>query len=195
MTTTRESRQGRLRAVLYAVFVASSLASSHTGAADTGAAAPAATLDPLVQKLKQETLSIGIAAQRADENRRFPPATRTCIDVSDSVPTLLLHEITVTIDDGQPYHYVYDNTASSALTHGGLHRLLELNLASGTHRVHAEFSATALGSQPWEPAITGSFDQYFDKAEGQPLTVELALGKPSDASPPALTLRPWSAAP
>jgi hypothetical protein len=194
MTTTRENRQGFRRAVLCAVAVVSAMASAHAETADKSTAAVTANLDPVVQKLKQETLSIGIAAQRADEDRRYPLATRTCIDISDGVTSLLLHEITVTIDDGQPTHYVYDNSASLALIRGGLHRLLELNVAAGTHRLHADFSASYVASQPWDPAITGSFDQYFDKVDGQPLTVELALGKANDASPPALSLRTWSAA-
>jgi len=156
-----------------------------------GAAAPVQDLE----RLKLDVIAVDSTARRLEESILYPAPARLTIDVSDGVPGLLLHEVTVTLDNDPPVHYVCDNRAAQALTHGGLQRVLEYNIAPGTHHLHAEFSATLGDSPPSAAPVTGTFDQSFEKARGEPLLLELALAKDDRWSAPAFNLHYWTAAP
>ena len=150
-------------------------------------------LDVEIQQYKQQALDINRDALNAEEDYLYPIYTRLAVGVSVNVSGLLLHEVKLSLDGGQPVDYTFENTESIALLKSkGLDRLMRANAANGQHRLHAEFEASFADSKPNDPPLRGTLDQTFVK-DDQTRMVEVIVGHGSPFGKPELSMKIWSA--
>lgn len=160
--------------------------------ADAPTAGPTAQdVDQNIQQLKRQALDIDQQALAAQSQFLYPARTRVSVYVSVLIPGMLIKDITVSVDGGQPLHHVYTERESQVLQDGGLFLLTQLHAEPGSsHRVHAEFTAQYADAKLGDPPFTGSYDGNFDKTE-QPADIELALLRMGYLSPPEIKLKDW----
>lgn len=160
--------------------------------ADPPAAGPTAQdVDQNIQKLKQQALDIDQQALAVQSQFLYPERTRVNLYVSVLIPGMLIKDITVSVDGGQPLHHSYTEKESQVLQEGGMFLLTQLRAEPGSgHRVHAEFTAQYADAKLGDPPFTGSYDGSFDKTE-LPADIELALLRMGYLSPPELKLKDW----
>jgi hypothetical protein len=155
------------------------------------AADPAAQeVDQNIQKLKEQALDINQQALRVEEDFLYPASNRVSVYVGVLIPGMLISDISVSIDGGEPIRYPYTAKESQTLQDGGLHLLKRLSASPGSHRIHAEFIAKYSGTKSSDPPFTGSYDGSFDKAD-LPVDLELALVRVGYLTKPELKLRNW----
>lgn len=151
----------------------------------------AVKLDQSIQSLKDEVLQFNREAQTAEQDVLYPSQTRVSVFLGVRVSALLIKDISIAFDDGGPQKLSYtDNQAKSFLQNNGIHRMLLANLAPGSHRIRAEFSARFADDKPDAAPITGSYEAIFDKGYRE-AELELVLARSSRLSKPTLSLKQW----
>ena len=163
-------------------------------AATPQAADPASLdVDQSIQKLKEQSLDVIQQAQSLEQNFLYPENNRVSVYVGVSISSMLIKDISVSIDDSAPTTYQYREGESITLQDRGLHLLMRINAAAGRHHIHAQFTAQYSDAKPIDPPFTGSYDGYFDKTQ-QPAELELELRREGYLTRPELKFHDWRAA-
>ncbi|MDB5973130.1 MAG: hypothetical protein JWQ90_5580 [Hydrocarboniphaga sp.] len=150
-------------------------------------------LDQNIQVLKDEALQFSRDAQLADEDFNYPPYSRVDVYVSVETAALLMHTISISIDDANTVHYDYSETDAKALLKSkGLQRIGRFNVIKGSHKLHAEYVGNYADAKPGETAFADRIDVVFDKSQ-TPVTLELIVGKANRGGKPILRLKEWRA--
>jgi hypothetical protein len=151
-------------------------------------------LDGIVESIKKEAVNFNQEAQDIERSVLYPERTRTSIYVSNNISQLLLHSVTLTINDGQPVRHDYsERSARALLLSDGLHRVLLTNLEPGTHRIRAEFRGRFADDKKTEPTVTARFEGEFEKTR-RPAELELRIARNSRISRPQMGLVIWKPA-
>ena len=163
-------------------------------AATPQAADPASLdVDQSIQKLKEQSLDVIQQAQSLEQNFLYPEQNRVSVYVGVSISSMLIKDISVSIDDSTPTTYQFREGESITLQDRGLHLLMRINAPSGRHHIRAQFTSQYSDAKPTDPPFTGSYDGYFSKTE-QPAEIELELRRDGYVSRPELKLHDWRAA-
>lgn len=194
MTLLSQTRAGNgVRAAWLSLALVACMPLAHADTPIAGDDTDALALDAKIQQLKKAALDVNRDALAAERDYLYPVYTRLAIGVSVNISALLIHHLTVRIDDQEPIQVVFDNAESIALLKSkGIYPVARLNLANGEHRISAQFDATYADSKPADPPVSGQIDQRFKKDEHL-TTVELQLGHGAPFSKPELVLKTWSA--
>lgn len=94
--------------------------------------------------------------------------------VGEQAENLILRRVRVQIDDDAPLEYEYSAFETAALQNGGRHRLLQMPLPAGAHRLRIALIARHVDALPQTPRVDATVDYPFNKAAG-PLTVDVSL--------------------
>lgn len=94
--------------------------------------------------------------------------------VGEAAEDLLLRRARVQIDDDAPLEYEYSAAETAALHGGGRHRLLQMPLPAGAHRLRVTLIARRVDALPQTPRVDAAVDYPFDKAAGS-LTMAVTL--------------------
>lgn len=136
---------------------------SHALVAVSGLAAPAhAGLAPEVVALYREVQALPVHGDRFE------------LLIGEHSQDLILRRVRVQIDDDAPLEYEYSALETAALQNGGRHRLLQMSLPAGAHRLRIALIARHVDALPQTPRVDATVDYPFDKAAG-PLTLDVSL--------------------
>lgn len=178
------------------VLIAAALACPLAGAAAAAGAGgdldeEALRLDQQVQVLKDEVLEFNREAQRAEDAVLFPAHSRLSIYVGVRVSGLLAREVTVSLDDGAPQTYTYeDRDAKALLGNQHLQRVLRANVEPGPHRIRVSFTGEWADADEDDEPVTDVYEGIFDKGKTE-AELELLLARESRVAKPRLALRQW----
>ena len=148
-------------------------------------------IDLNLRQLKEEAVNVKAELQLTEQTLLYPDTSRVIVYFGVPIPGLLVQSISVTIDDGKPFVYRYDNLEAIALQTRGLQPLLKLNAGYGRHRIVADVAAQ-FADQPNAAPVISHVDSTFTK-DRAPLSVELSMSRDSVVSRPALRMREWVA--
>lgn len=147
--------------------------------------------DKTLQGLKQDVLDFNRDASAFERDALYPAYSRVAIYLGVRVNNLLVQQITLSIDNGEPHKVEYTDKQSRALFLGSnIDRLIYANVPPGPHRLHVEYVAQYDRSNPDAKPITGSYDAFFDKTS-DPSELELVIAQGRNKSKPALSLKEW----
>lgn len=149
-------------------------------------------LDTSIQALKGEVLDIHQRALDEEEKFLYPEVSRVNVYVGVKVSGLLLNDMTITIDDGEPALHSYDTIEAIVLQRRGLQRLVRINAAPGSHRIRGEFTAHYADARPEAPLVRGRYEAVFEKTL-DPAELEFTIVQDGFAGSPILKLRDWRA--
>jgi hypothetical protein len=156
--------------------------------------------DRAIQALKEQALDVEQKAQSLEDDLVYPASSRVSVYVGEEIPGILLKQITVSIDNGEPVSYTYKEQEALALSVKGIHRVLRINTTPGAHRIHAAYSAQFADARDQQEPFSGSYDGFFEKGPWA-AAVELELESGTPVSPaavgrakPELKMRDWRAA-
>lgn len=184
------------RPALRPLCVCALLATVATGASALQPGAPdegAINLEQAVQALKDEAVQFNRDAQLAEDEFLYPAATRVTIFVSNSMPALLLSEISVTVDAAAPVIYRYgEEDARALLNAGALQRVMQLNVSRGAHRIRASYTGQYGKFEKGAEPVTGSYEAVFDKGL-EPVELELQILRGARKGAPGMKLKEWRA--
>lgn len=148
-------------------------------------------LDGIIQGLKNEAVEFNREAQNVEQDVLYPEHRRAVIYVSNKVSHLLIKEITITVNDGQPATHQYDDRSARALlVSEGFHRVATVNVAPGSHRIRAEFKAQFVDDEKDKGLVTGSLEEIFEKTQTA-AAIELRISRLSRIASPKLSLVSW----
>lgn len=148
-------------------------------------------LDGIIETLKKDAVEFNSEAQDIEQTVLYPAQTRTSVYVSCNVSKLLLQNVTVTIDEGKPVRYDYDDRAAKALLlSDGMHRILLTNVEPGSHRIRVEFRAQFADADAGDTPLTGRFEESFEKTR-KPADLELSISRYTRLSKPKMSLVVW----
>lgn len=154
----------------------------------------AIALDQTVQALKDEMVNLSRDAQAAQNALLFPPQKRMTVYVSNSIPDLLLKEVTITVDENSPVTYHHSEfDAHALLDKRALQRLVQINVDRGSHRVHADFLGHYADADDDEGPVRGTFDGTVEKGI-EPAEIELQIQRGSRGNPLGMKLKDWKVA-
>lgn len=144
-------------------------------------------LDQTIQVLKDEATQLEGDAQAARRKHLFPPSSSVAIYLSNSVRNLLLEEVRLSIDGGEPIVHRYDPFSSRALlVDGALQELALINVERGRHEIELNLSGELAKGDRLNSTYTAIFDKRFDANE---IELEILPGK--RGGPPAFRVREW----
>src|SRR5690242_8948255 len=149
-------------------------------------AAPAPEAE--LQALKAESIRLGAELDAAERALLYPVGTLVTVHVAVRGSGFLLDSVSVRIDGAEPQRHDYAGSEALALLeNGGWHRLAQLRLAPGTHRLQAEFSGHFHDARAGDAPLTGRVEAQFDKAAAD---LDIVLPVTRDPFSRAVTLAP-----
>lgn len=138
--------------------------------------------------LAGEVLDFDRAALGVEQRLGHADLAGLSVYIGSEADDLLLRRVSLRIDDQEALSYEYGADESDALRARGLHRLLSVPVAPGSHRLRIELIARHVDARPQTPRIRALLDQRFDKTDlAQVLEVTLSGG--GMVREPALRLR------
>ncbi|WP_420465055.1 hypothetical protein [Panacagrimonas sp.] len=150
-------------------------------------------LDLAIQALKDEVIELNRDAQLAEETHLYPPETRLSVYVSTRLPNLLLQEVSLSVDNGAPIVYRYDDRdARALLATDALQRLARLNVERGNHGIKVVFAGQFVEEKKEPVAVAGEFVGTFEKGI-EPAEVEVQIVAGARRNEPDVRLRQWKA--
>ena len=151
------------------------MALAQTGA---GAGVPA---DLVRDVLEIERMALQLAPATSS-------ASASTVYIGSQVADLQVLEVTFQIDAVKPVRYSYSPAESAALQNRGLHKLTEVQLAPGSHRLYIDYAARGQDDRPGVPRLRSRLVQNIDApAAGSPIVIEVKAG--SLGGDPSLELR------
>jgi hypothetical protein len=151
-------------------------------------------LDGIIESIKKQAVNFNQEAQDIERAALYPDRTRVSVYLSNNISQLLLHNVTITLNDGQPVRYDFgDRSARALLLSDGLHRTLLTNLEPGKHRIRAEIRGRFADDNKKEPTVSARFEGEFEKTR-RPAELELRIARNSRLSKPQIGLVVWTPA-
>ncbi len=174
--------------VLMAVLSLTSL--THAYAADNAQEHAASTSTPVekeIQSLKAQVLKINRELFMIEEDILYPQSTQFTVFVRLNVGNLFeLDSVQLRVDDQIVAHYLYTKRELAALKEGGVQRLYQGNLKSGSH----EFTAYFIGKGPHDRDYKRGVTKVIGK-ELAPLFVELNIVDDAGRQQPDFEVAVW----
>lgn len=153
------------------------LACGAAHAADPEMAERAAQLDRTIQALKDEVIEYNRDAQRLEDENLIPDHLRLSVYLRMEIGGILLTQSAVTIDDGAPAIYRYDERSARALLDDEVsQRLLTVPVSPGAHHIKISVTGSFADADPEDPPLTLSYEAIFDKGL-DPSELEFRLGR------------------
>ncbi len=150
---------------------------------------------PLQAQSTSDVGSLGVEAGAVERTLAALQAQRGLGDnvalyLHSQAQDLVLLDVGVRIDEQAPRRYPYSNH-EAALLQGGQyqHRLLQLRLQPGVHRLRADYVAREAGAKPGTPPLRGHIDSMISVSE-HATAYTLQLDGGGWLRGPALMLRP-----
>jgi hypothetical protein len=149
-------------------------------------------VDKEIRSLTAAVLEIDQDARSIEEQGRSPDDDVLIVYVGSRAKDLQLRGVSVQIDRATPIYHQYSDQQSNSLQSGmALHRLVEMPLVPGSHRLRVEFVADEVGAKLNTSSLRTSIDRSFQK-QGTAALIELDLVQEGLFNKPAVTLREWS---
>lgn len=146
-------------------------------------------LDGAIQGLKDEILSFNRDAQLVENDVLYPAHSRASIYLGVKIGALLMKTVSIAVDDRPAQTYTYsDPQARALLISEGLHRLVQISLEPGPHRLTVDYTAQYADADKDDKPVTGHYEAIFDKRPRE-AELELTLSRNSRFSEPQLRLR------
>lgn len=154
----------------------------------------AITLDQTVQAVKDETIQFNRDALMAEEAFLYPSQTRLSVYLSTTLKNVLLTDISLVLDDGEPVAYRYgDKDSRALLTKGAMQRLILTNVERGSHRLRVSYNGNYTTTDDEPEPVAGQFEAVFTKGLAA-AEIELELYRGRSRIEPAMKLKEWRAA-
>ena len=93
--------------------------------------------------------------------------------IGNGAESFVIQAAKIQIDDAEPVRYIYSEMESRALLAGGLHVISSADLASGEHRIRAEFVAMAGDGGPNTDRVFPTIDQQVNVSEETHIELQL----------------------
>lgn len=127
--------------------------------------------------LVAEALDIERLALRLDPAATQSTQTLTPVYIGSQVNDLHVLEVTFQVDAVKPVRYAYSPAESAALNERGLHKLAQIELTPGQHRLYIDYAARGDDDRPGVPRIRSRLVQTIEApAAGQPLVIAVKPG-------------------
>jgi tetratricopeptide (TPR) repeat protein len=145
---------------------------------------PARRVDQELQGLKQEVVALNRDLQAAEQAVLYSDHTRASLYVAVKVPGFLIDQISVRVNENEPFVRTYtDSEARALLKNEGWHRLQRLRLNPGTYRLQAQFTGHFFDAKPTDPPVSGRVETVFEKGLAEldlllPVSRNTRLDKP-----------------
>ena len=140
-----------------------------------------------IQSLKKEVLNINRELFMIEEDILYPESTQFTVFVSLDVGDFFeLDSVQLRVDDKIVANYLYTKRELAALKEGGVQRLYQGNLKSGSH----EFTAYFIGKGPHDRNYKRGVTKAIDK-ELTPLFVELKIVDDAGQQQPDFKVATW----
>ena len=127
--------------------------------------------------LVMEALDIERLAVRLDAAAAPSAQASTPVYIGSQVNDLQVLEVTFQIDTVKPVRYGYSPAESLALNEHGLHKLTQIELTPGQHRLYIDYAARGDDDRPGVPRLRSRLVQTIEApAPGQPLVIAVKPG-------------------
>ncbi|MDZ4077164.1 MULTISPECIES: tetratricopeptide repeat protein [Hydrocarboniphaga] len=137
--------------------------------------------------LVMEALDIERLAMQLDPAASPSAQALTPIYIGSQAGEVQVLEVTFQIDAVKPVRYAYSPAESAALNERGLHKLTQIPLAPGQHRLYIDYAARGDDDRPGVPRLRSRLVQTIEApAAGQPIVIEVKPG--GLGGDPSLTL-------
>jgi hypothetical protein len=154
--------------------------------AEESARAQMKGLDEQVQEVKSDVLSIAAELNQLEEKLLYPSDTHLAVFVSlTRGETLRLDAVQIQIDGRLATHYIYSFKELDALRKGGVQRVYNGNVATGTHEIEVSVSAKLANGKDYTQTERFPFTK-----EVKPRLLGVTLGGP-DSTQPGIHLEDW----
>ncbi|HGX92389.1 MAG TPA: AraC family transcriptional regulator [Candidatus Tenderia sp.] len=178
-------------AALLACLLWSTLSFASDSATETTVAARGEqaeqNLDHQIQDLKKEVLKLNRELFILEEELLFPSSTQVTVFVSLDVGKFFtLDSVQLKIDDKVVTNYLYTEQETNALRRGGIQRLYNGNLKTGTHELVAFFVGVGPMGRDYRRAATLTFDKALS-----PKFIELKIADDIVTQQPEFSITEW----